>query len=397
MSKVVKMTAPGALSGIRVLDFSGAVAGPFGARLLADLGAEVVKVEAPNGDLLRGMTPRRKGRSTYFGQINCGKKSLCLDLKDKRALDLVLKLAEKTDVVLQNFRPGVMKRLKLGYTDLRKINPDIIYCSISGYGQEGPAAHWAAYAPIVHASSGFEHAILSYNKNLDRPLNGSNATADYLAATFAMGAISAALLKRERTGKGEEIDISMTEAMQNLLAYEIQELQFKAERARPDYRPIRAKDGFILVLPLSANNFRDLANACGHPEWLQKFPLSGAERMKNFALVLSAVEEWAATRTAEEAEDIIREGGCPCARYTDVWSAMHGPQADFRESAVEVEDGSGPFMIPASPLRLNQSHSRPGRYVADLGEHNAEVLQSWLGLSPADTSRLAESGVLFTA
>jgi len=388
---------PGALAGIRVLDFSIAAAGPFGARLLADLGAEVVKVEAPGGDMLRAAAPRRKGRSPYFGQINCGKKSLCLDLKDKRAHDLVLKLCEKADVVLQNFRPGVMKRLKLGYHDLRRHNPDLIYCSISGYGQEGPSSHLAAFAPIVHASSGYDLAIMSFQKGLDRPLTGANATADFLAASFAMGAISAALLKRERTGKGEEIDISMTEAMQNIMPYEIQELQFKAERLRPDYRPTRAKDSFFLVTPLTGNNFRDLANACGHPEWLQKFPLTGPERVRNWELLLCEVEAWAKDRTAEEAERIIREGGCPCARYSDVWDAMHGPQSEFRESTVEVEDGAGAFIIPASPLRMNNSHSRPGRYVADLGEHNAEVLQSWLGLSPDETAQLAQSGVLFTS
>ncbi len=388
---------PGALAGIRVLDFSIAAAGPFGARLLADLGAEVVKVEAPGGDMLRAAASRRKGRSPYFGQINCGKKSLCLDLKDKRAHDLVLKLCEKADVVLQNFRPGVMKRLKLGYHDLRRHNPDLIYCSISGYGQEGPSSHLAAFAPIVHASSGYDLAIMSFQKGLDRPLTGANATADFLAASFAMGAISAALLKRERTGKGEEIDISMTEAMQNIMPYEIQELQFKAERLRPDYRPTRAKDSFFLVTPLTGNNFRDLANACGHPEWLQKFPLTGPERVRNWELLLCEVEAWAKDRTAEEAERIIREGGCPCARYSDVWDAMHGPQSEFRESTVEVEDGAGAFIIPASPLRMNNSHSRPGRYVADLGEHNAEVLQSWLGLSPDETAQLAQSGVLFTS
>lgn len=390
-------TEPGALAGIRVLDFSIAAAGPFAARLLADLGAEVVKVEAPGGDMLRAAVPRRKGRSPYFGQINCGKKSLCLDLKDPRAHDLVLKLCEKTDVVLQNFRPGVMKRLKLGYDDLRARKPDLIYCSISGYGQEGPYAHLAAFAPIIHATSGYDLAILSFQKGLDRPLTGANATADFLAASFAMGAVSAALLKRERTGKGDEIDISMTEAMQNIMPYEIQELQFNAERLRPDYRPARAKDGFFLVTPLTGNNFRDLANACGHPEWLQKFPLTGPDRVKNWEMLLCEVEAWAADRPVREVENIICEGGCPCARYDNVWDAMHGPQSEFRQSAVEVADAAGPFLIPASPLRLNNSHSQPGNYVADLGEHNAEVLQSWLGLSADETTQLAQSGVLFTS
>ncbi|HBF97626.1 MAG TPA: carnitine dehydratase, partial [Alphaproteobacteria bacterium] len=298
--------AAGALDGVRVLDFTGVVAGPFGTRLMADLGAEVVKVEPPSGDLLRGAPPRRDGKSPYFGQINCGKKSISVDLKDPRARDLVLQLVDKTDVVIQNFRPGVMRNFGLGYDDLKQRKPDLIYCSISGYGQHGPASGRAAYAPIIHAASGYDLAVMSYQDHLDRPLNGANATADYLAASLAMGAISAALLKRERTGKGDEIDIAMTEVMQNILAYEIHELQFKAERQRPNYGPVRTKDGFIIVNPISPKNFSDLANAVGHPEWLEQFPLNTKDRLKNWSLLMAELEKWTCERTAEECEEIIR-------------------------------------------------------------------------------------------
>ncbi|HBA42252.1 MAG TPA: carnitine dehydratase [Alphaproteobacteria bacterium] len=389
--------AAGALDGVRVLDFTGVVAGPFGTRLMADLGAEVVKVEPPSGDLLRGAPPRRDGKSPYFGQINCGKKSISVDLKDPRARDLVLQLVDKTDVVIQNFRPGVMRNFGLGYDDLKQRKPDLIYCSISGYGQHGPASGRAAYAPIIHAASGYDLAVMSYQDHLDRPLNGANATADYLAASLAMGAISAALLKRERTGKGDEIDIAMTEVMQNILAYEIHELQFKAERQRPNYGPVRTKDGFIIVNPISPKNFSDLANAVGHPEWLEQFPLNTKDRLKNWSLLMAELEKWTRERTAEECEEIIREGGCPCSRYRDVWDSMHDPQVDAREGVVEINDGAGSYLIPTTPLRLMQSEARPKPFVPELGGNNAEILQSWLGMDQSDIDRLAEQGVLFCA
>lgn len=389
--------AAGALDGIRVLDFTGVVAGPFGTRLMADLGAEVVKVEPPSGDLLRGAPPRRDGKSPYFGQINCGKKSISVDLKDPRAVDLVLRLVGKTDVVIQNFRPGVMCNFGLGYDDLKQHKSDLIYCSISGYGQHGPASGRAAYAPIIHAASGYDLAVMSYQDHLDRPLNGANATADYLAASLAMGAISAALLKRERTGKGEEIDIAMTEVMQNILAYEIHELQFKAERQRPNYGPVRTKDGFIIVNPISPKNFSDLANAVGHPEWLEQFPLNTKDRLKNWSLLMAELEKWTSERSAEECEEIIREGGCPCSRYRDVWESMHDPQVDAREGVVEIDDGAGPYLIPTTPLRLMQSEARPKPFVPDLGGDNAEILKGWLGLNQSDIDQLTAEGVLFAA
>lgn len=387
----------GALDGVRVLDFTGVVAGPFGTRLMADLGAEVVKVEPPSGDLLRGAPPRRDGKSPYFGQINCGKKSVSVDLKDPRAVDLVLRLVEKSDVVIQNFRPGVMRNFGLGYDDLKQRKPDLIYCSISGYGQHGPASGRAAYAPIIHAASGYDLAVMSYQDNLDRPLNGANATADYLAASLAMGAISAALLKRERTGKGDEIDIAMTEVMQNILAYEIHELQFKAERQRPNYGPVRTKDGFIIVNPISPKNFADLAKAVGHPEWLEQFPLNTKDRLKNWSLLMAELEKWTLERTAEECEEIIREGGCPCSRYRDVWESMHDPQVAARDGVVEIDDGTGPYLIPTTPLRLMQSEARPKSFVPELGGNNAEILQGWLGMDRSDINRLTEDGVLFCA
>jgi crotonobetainyl-CoA:carnitine CoA-transferase CaiB-like acyl-CoA transferase len=157
------------LNGLRVLDFSTTIAGPHCTRMLADLGAEVIKIEPAEGEMMRTRPPVRNNCSTAFGQLNVGKKSLTLDLKSAEAVEVIRRLAGSADILVENFRPGVMRRLKLDYASLRALNPKLIYCSISGYGQTGPSAELPAYAPVIHAASGYEMAHLAYQPGRSRP------------------------------------------------------------------------------------------------------------------------------------------------------------------------------------------------------------------------------------
>jgi len=186
----------GALAGIRVLDFSAMIAGPYCTRLLADSGAEVIKLEPPEGDYMRGREPVKAGMGLYFAVVNAGKRSVALDLKNPRAAALVHELAAASDVVVENFRPGVMKRLGFDAATLRARHPRLVYCSISGYGQEGAHAALPAYAPIVQAASGYDLANLGYQRGIERPLNTGIFAADYLTGVHAFGAICAALVRR---------------------------------------------------------------------------------------------------------------------------------------------------------------------------------------------------------
>ena len=161
--------APKALDGLKVLDFSTTIAGPYCGRLLADMGADVVKIESPEGDVLRARPPLRNGASAAFGQLNAGKKSVTLDLKKPAALAAVHRMAEQADIIVENFRPGVMKRLGLDYATLAKVNPRLVFCSMSGYGQTGPSAERPAYAPVIHAASGYDLAHLGYQQGRTRP------------------------------------------------------------------------------------------------------------------------------------------------------------------------------------------------------------------------------------
>src|SRR6201997_1618794 len=228
-----------ALDGGRVLDFTTTIAGPHCTRLLADLGAEVIKIEAPDGDMMRTRPPMRSGASTSFGQLNAGKKSLALDLKSPRGVEAVRRLVASADVVVENFRPGVMRRFGLDYDALRPIKPDLVYCAISGYGQTGPSAELPAYAPVIHAASGYDLAHMAYQGEARRPDYCGIYIADVLTGTYAFGAILAALHQRQATGRGQMIDVSMLESMLSLTLSEIQAAQFSLPSlGRPIFGPV---------------------------------------------------------------------------------------------------------------------------------------------------------------
>ena len=202
----------GSFTGLRVLDFSTTIAGPHCTRMLADMGAEVIKIETEEGETMRTRPPVRNNCSTAFGQLNVGKNSLVLDLKSPKGLEAVRRLVATADVLVENFRPGVMRRLKLDHASLHEANPKLIYCSISGYGQTGPSAELPAYAPVIHAASGYEMAHLAYQPGRSRPDYCGIYHADVLTGVYAFGAISAALYQRNATGQGQHIEVPMFDA-----------------------------------------------------------------------------------------------------------------------------------------------------------------------------------------
>src|SRR5690606_11921074 len=205
-----------------VVDLTTTIAGPYCTRLLADLGADVIKVETPEGDMMRTRPPIPDGYSRPFGQLNAGKRSVVLDLKQPEGAEALRRLVARADLLVENFRPGVMAKLGLDYASLAEINPRLVNCAISGYGQTGPSAGAPAYAPVVHAASGFDLAHLAYQDNRERPDWCGLFIADVLAGLHAFAAIGPALRLRDRTGQGQFIDVSMFEAMLGLCLNEVQ-------------------------------------------------------------------------------------------------------------------------------------------------------------------------------
>ena len=388
----------GPLHGIRVLDFTAMIAGPYCTRLLADSGAEVIKVEPPEGDYMRGREPVRNGFSAYYGILNCGKQSLCLDLKKTEARDLVYRLVQQCDVLVENFRPGVMQRLGFDPATLHEKNPRLVYCSISGYGQRGSANQRPAYAPIVHAASGYELANLRYQDDQQRPLKSAMFIADYLTGVHAFGAVNAALVRRGRTGQGETIDCALMDSMIGMLAYECAAAQFPVRRPRPIFRPTRALDGFVILAPISPANFADLARAIGRPEWLTdpRFHTSEA-RGENWDSLMKEIDGWAADKTAAECEAIMDRGGVPCSRYYTVGEAMALPYANDRGLLATTKDGAGEVKVPNAPFHMRNASVGARGFVAGLGEHTERVLRECVGLSRDAIGALASRGILHAA
>src|ERR1700743_1256321 len=285
--------------GLRVLDFSTTIAGPHCTRMLADMGAEVIKIEPAEGETMRTRPPLRGSLSTVFGQLNAGKKSLVLDLKSPDAVDALRGLVAGTDIVVENFRPGVMRRLKLDYGVLQPLNPKLVYCSISGYGQTGPSAELPAYAPVIHAASGYDRAHLAYQPGRNRPDYCGIYHADVLTGVYAFGAISAALYQRHLTGKGQHIDVSMLESMLTLTPNEVQNSQFDVPPpSRPMFGPVETADGYVMVAIASEKTFQGLMRAAGRPGWVEDPRFAKyTDRRRHWTDMMDGVENWSRTVT----------------------------------------------------------------------------------------------------
>jgi crotonobetainyl-CoA:carnitine CoA-transferase CaiB-like acyl-CoA transferase len=383
----------GALEGIRVLDFSAMVAGPYCTRLMADAGAEVIKVEPPEGDYMRTRAPSRAGESLYFGVLNAGKQSLAVDLKKPAGAALVKELAAASDVVVENFRPGVMKRLGFDYAALSAAHPKLVYCSISGYGQTGKHAGLPAYAPIVQAGSGFDVAGMAY-QGAERPMKSGIFVADYLTGTHAFGASCAALLRRTRTGKGEYIDCALMDAMLGMLGYEVAEAQEPVTGPRPLYQAVRTKDGgFLMLAPISQGNFEDMAEAMGRPELKADPRFAGAAaRAANWQALMDEADRWAAQRTLAEAEQAMAAGGVPHARYQSVGEVLASGYAEARGLFTTVKSGGAEMRVTNSPYKM--AGAVKAGPVPALGAHGPAVLERVLGRKREDVEKLVEEGVL---
>ena len=382
----------GPLAGIRVLDFSAMVAGPYCTRLMADAGAEVIKIEPPEGDYIRTRAPIRGGESLYFGVLNAGKQSVAIYLKKARGAELVRELAATSDVVVENFRPGVMKRLGFDYAALATRNPKLVYCSISGYGQSGRHAALPAYAPIVQAASGFDLASMAY-QGADRPMKSAIFVADYLTGVHAFGATCAALVRRGRTGTGEYIDCALMDAMLGMLAYEVGEAQEPVAGPRPLYQAVRAKDGFLMVAPISQGNFEDLADAMGHPELkVDARFATPAARSSNWQALMDEADRWASGRTVAEAERALAAGGVPHARYQSARDVLASDYAKERGLFTKVKSGSDEILATNPPFRMRGAGTSGP--VPALGEHGPSVLARVLGRATKEIERLIEEGVL---
>ncbi|HEV2100691.1 MAG TPA: CoA transferase [Stellaceae bacterium] len=365
-----------ALGELRVIDFTTTIAGPHCGRLLADLGAEVIKIEAPEGDMMRTRPPLRNGASTSFGQLNAGKKSVVLDLKSEGGAEAARRLVATADVVVENFRPGVMRRFGLDYPALKEVKPDLVYCAISGYGQTGPSAALPAYAPVIHAASGYDLAQIAHQEEERRPDYCGIFIADVVSGTYAFGAIMTALYQRQLTGEGQMIDVSMLESMLTLTLSEIQAAQFTVvPPGRPIFGPVATKDGYIMLAIASERTFQNLAVGSGHSGWITDPRFAQyADRRRHWGDLVDELELWSKTLTTAEVQAIFDRHGVPSSPYRTVKEAMSDPQLAHRDAFAEIADGGGSFLALNPPFRLSAGQTAARPFAAALGEHTEEIL-----------------------
>lgn len=396
------------LSGVRVLDFGRVVAGPHTAQLMCDMGAEVIKIERPKlGDDTR-MDPYiyEEGLSAAFMQQNWGKKSLSIDMRKDEAKPIIERLVEMSDVVIENFRPGVMERMGFGYNRLRDINTKIILCSVSAYGQTGPYSMRAGYGPIAEAVAAIPE--LSGEPG-GPPMPTVVPIADNMAAGLAFGAICAALYGRERSGVGEHIDIALLDAAFQMHDMAIQQYLASGGEVRMTRRGLRdvtwvpwgffeAVDGWLAIMAGNEPIWRALAQAMGREDMLVGDRYEGYEaRSLHKDEIYPAVEEWVKSfRSADEIVALLAVAGVPCERVNDIAQAVAHPQIRARGMLVDLTHPKlGPMKVVNSGIRLTNSSADVRGLPPDLGEHNREIVTGLLGYDASEVDQLHRDGVLY--
>ena len=392
------------LEGVRVLDFTRVLAGPHATRMLCDLGAEVIKVEPPVGDLTRFGQPRLNSLATYFIQQNVGKLNVSLDLDDDRGVDIARRLADVSDVVIENFRPGVMARLGLGYDTLSARNTRLIYASISGYGATGPWVDRRAYAPVVNAEAG----LTKHQGDVrgGQYANDPFSHGDVYTGMETAAAILAALLQRERTGRGQHIDVSMAETLLYVNEHAHDQLwqgEVPSDWIRSfqpaDYPVLTTQDGSVVVVsghPASKTNFAWFCAAMGRND-LANDPrfVDVSTRLAHLAEFLALLQEWAAgVPNAEEIERIFAQHNLATGRLRSVGELAETPWARERGAIAEVSDRrDGTVRIPQSPWKFSDADVRIRGVPKYRGEDNRDVLRELLGLDDATITELERDGV----
>jgi len=392
----------GPLAGVRVLDFTRVLAGPAASLALADLGAEVIKVEPPGtGDETRTFPPHRDGVSHYYLSVNRGKKSIVIDLKSEDGVALARDLAAQCDIVVENYRPGVMDRLGLGWETLRAINPRLIYCAISGYGQTGPLKDRPSFDIVLQAMSG----ALSMNGEPGQPPTKLGIPlGDLVGGINGPIAILAALHERNTTGRGRYIDISLMDGLIGMLGY-IAQLAFftGADPARqgsqhPNLVPygiFPASDGSIVIACLTPGFWGRICESIGQPELTVDARYDTLEKRRDAREDVNAiVSAFTSTRTVEELVGIFTTHQVPHAPILGVLDALSQPQAVEREMVVDVEHETlGTIPIVNRSIRFDEAQPAPAAPPV-LGQHSDAILESVLGLSADRIAQLRADGTI---
>ena len=380
------MTRP--FEGVKILDFTQVLAGPYASYQLALLGADVIKIERPGGDDMRRGPPNKdwsaRNLSTGFMGINCNKRFLALDLTKPKSIEIVERLAAKADVVMENFRPGVMDKLGIGYAALSAVNPRLIYCAISGFGQTGPERLGAGYDGKIQALSG----IMSITGHAETgPTRAGFAVCDVLSGATAAFAVSSALFQRTHTGKGQMVDVSMLEATLAFLSGQVADYSVAGHRQqlsgnqavsrRPTANLFKAGEGYLLLAVNSEKQYRALMTALGRADALEDPRFADwFARQENEPALRAIIEEALSKKDPREWEKILDAAGAPCASIWKVEEVIDHPQIVARGAIQEIDTPYGRLRFAGSGFQLAHGGGRLDRMAPALSAHTDEVLAS---------------------
>lgn len=390
-----------ALSGVRVLDFTQVMAGPFCAMLLGDLGADVIKIEPPGGDSTRKMGQSVGTESPGFWAVNRNKRGMVLDLKDLRGQEIARALVARTDIVVENYRPGVMQAFGLGYEDLRQVNPALIYASISGFGHAGPYAQRGGFDLVAQAMSG----LMSITGEVGmEPVKCGIPITDLGAGLFALQAILAAYIHRLRTGEGQHIDTSLLEAgialsvwesTQYFSTGEIPEPLGSAHRMFAPYQAIQCADGYITLGAANQRTWERCAQVIGRPDLITRPEyVDNAQRVQHRHQLAREIETVTTTQPRAYWLTILEEAGVPCGPILNYAEVFADPHVQARGMVQEIDHPVGGRIQMLGPAaKLSETPARCSRPSPLYGEHTAEVLRE-IGYMDKEIQELAESGVV---
>jgi crotonobetainyl-CoA:carnitine CoA-transferase CaiB-like acyl-CoA transferase len=378
------------LEDVRILDFTHVWYGPYCTTMLAELGAEVIKVEPPWGTIGRmGPGELFHGVSSTYYALNLNKKDISVNLKDPEVLELIKEMVKKSDVVIQNFAPGTMERLGLGYEELKKLNPKIIYAALSGFGQSGPYSEYASYASIAEAMSGHTYATGKYHDPEGPPISMAGAMGDLGPAMYAAFAIVAALRYRDKTGEGQMIDVSQFDTMVAFnccasVAYDLfKESPIERRRKRPRTITrigglIEVKDGWIQLMGERPRAVEALKEKLGVDE-----------------LTNDMIKDLIKDMTRKEAFDYLAGMGFPCGPVYEAYEAMFDPHSQARDMWVEVDHViAGKYKVPNFPVKFSKTPGKVNMAAPALGQHTAEVFKELLGLTDERINELEKKGAV---
>lgn len=393
---------PGVLSGYRILDLTSVVLGPYCTQLLGDLGAEVIKVESPEGDIMRHAGPSvSDGMGPIYLTINRNKRAVTLDLKTEGAKEVLWKLVEGCDAFFHNIRAGGMKRLGFDYESVKAVNPEIIYCHAVGYASEGHYAGLPAFDDLVQAATGASFMIPMQDGSSE-PRYFPGLIADKTSALHAAYAILAGFLHKERTGRGQFIEVPMMECMvsftmaENLYGHAFipaKEPIAYTRSINPNRKPYRTKDGYIALMPYSDANWRAFLSLAGKPELFEDPRFSTYKaRTQNISALYKEMEELALKKTTDEWIDVLNEHNVPCMRVHSLESVLDDPQ--IHQSGLLEErkhPTEGDYLAINNPVRFSETPARIYREPPLQGQDNLRLLEEY-GFSSEEISRLNKSG-----